>query len=601
MVLRHRRLFTLSLIAILSVFLAQALPHAAKAFLFFGVLLALGVFLVLFFCRKLRFTPALALLLSALALLSSYQISAKEEAIAPYDQKTLPVSVTLITVTERSEESVRGEGELSLVDASGKRISARVRVSAPVSAVAGSVLYGEAFFSLPQSSYDEASGLFGTVTFRTCRTVDRLHGLRYLIGAWREWLSERLRTAAPGETGELLCALLLGVRDGLSDSFVRDMSRIGTTHILSLSGLHLAILTGGIGALLRRLSLGKKLRLGLLALFATAFMVFTGLSPSVMRAGVMLLFSTLPLFLREERDGLTSLGAAVAIICLLEPYAVRDVSLWLSALSTLGILLLFDRMERKSAEESPTLWRRLLRAVCVSLAVTTSASVATLPLTLVLFETVPLLSPLANLLFGVPVQILLYLALILAIVGGFPPISALAEGISSLLTYLARLLADVPASVLPAPTGVLLVFVSLLSVSVLLYLLFCPRKQFRRAVLLVLCASILLFSVLPPFLTRASRGDRLSLFYASEEKTGTDCILLTRGGERLMTVREAEELYSRMGKTFARFDPWQIYVLTSAENFERLYGRRADKVRKLYNGMIPCSLYQYFRPRKFEK
>ena len=53
-----------------------------------------------------------------------------------------------------------------------------------------------------------------------------------------------------------------------------------------------------------------------------------------------------------------------------------------------------------------------------------------------------------------------------------------------------------------------------------------------------------------------------------------------------------------MGRTFASFEPWQIYVLTSAENFERLYGRRADKVRKLYNGMIPCQLYQFFRPRE---
>ena len=69
-------------------------------------------------------------------------------------------------------------------------------------------------------------------------------------------------------------------------------------------------------------------------------------------------------------------------------------------------------------------------------------------------------------------------------------------------------------------------------------------------------------------------------------------------GERLMTPAEVEELYCAMGKTFAAFEPWQIYVLTSVENFEKLYGRRADKVRKLYNGMIPCSLYQYFKPRQ---
>ncbi len=72
-------------------------------------------------------------------------------------------------------------------------------------------------------------------------------------------------------------------------------------------------------------------------------------------------------------------------------------------------------------------------------------------------------------------------------------------------------------------------------------------------------------------------------------------------GERLMSVREVEELYRDIGRAFERLAPWQIYVLTSAENFERLYGRRADKVRKLYNGMIPCGLYQYFKPQSGAK
>jgi putative N6-adenine-specific DNA methylase len=60
---------------------------------------------------------------------------------------------------------------------------------------------------------------------------------------------------------------------------------------------------------------------------------------------------------------------------------------------------------------------------------------------------------------------------------------------------------------------------------------------------------------------------------------------------------EVEALYRQMGTQFATLDAWQIYVLTSHQGFERLYGRRADKVRKLYNGMIPCFLYQYFKPK----
>ncbi len=68
-------------------------------------------------------------------------------------------------------------------------------------------------------------------------------------------------------------------------------------------------------------------------------------------------------------------------------------------------------------------------------------------------------------------------------------------------------------------------------------------------------------------------------------------------GERMMEMPEVEALYRELGRAFARLEPWQIYVLTSHEKFEMLYGRRADKVRKLYNGMIPCNLYQYFKPR----
>lgn len=65
-------------------------------------------------------------------------------------------------------------------------------------------------------------------------------------------------------------------------------------------------------------------------------------------------------------------------------------------------------------------------------------------------------------------------------------------------------------------------------------------------------------------------------------------------GERLMELSEVEDLYRDIGHVFRSFAPWQVYVLTSHEGFERLYGKRADKIRKLYNGMIPCALYQYF-------
>lgn len=66
-------------------------------------------------------------------------------------------------------------------------------------------------------------------------------------------------------------------------------------------------------------------------------------------------------------------------------------------------------------------------------------------------------------------------------------------------------------------------------------------------------------------------------------------------GERLGTVKEAEALYSDIGRHFRTLSPWQVYIITSHPTFERFYGKRADKVRKLYNGMIPCYFYQFFK------
>ncbi|MBO4983037.1 MAG: class I SAM-dependent RNA methyltransferase [Clostridia bacterium] len=69
-------------------------------------------------------------------------------------------------------------------------------------------------------------------------------------------------------------------------------------------------------------------------------------------------------------------------------------------------------------------------------------------------------------------------------------------------------------------------------------------------------------------------------------------------GERLLSMKETEELYKKMGEHFKTLDRWQMYIITSHEEFCKLFGRKADKVRKLYNGMIPCYFYQFFKNDK---
>lgn len=65
-------------------------------------------------------------------------------------------------------------------------------------------------------------------------------------------------------------------------------------------------------------------------------------------------------------------------------------------------------------------------------------------------------------------------------------------------------------------------------------------------------------------------------------------------GERLMAGEDVQQLYRTMGNVFQPSQQVAYYIISSAEDFEQSFGRRADKKRKLYNGMLKCNLYQYY-------
>lgn len=99
---------------------------------------------------------------------------------------------------------------------------------------------------------------------------------------------------------------------------------------------------------------------------------------------------------------------------------------------------------------------------------------------------------------------------------------------------------------------------------------------------------------------RAGVEPHLKIFAADvrklkkEDRRGTVVCNPPYGG-RMGEMKEVEQLYRDMGKAFRDLAPWQVYILTSCDYFEKLYGKRADRIRKLYNGMIPCNLYQYLK------
>lgn len=526
MIFKHRRLLTLSVFTVLSVFLAWI--FSASFLLVF--VCAAGVLSLLFLLlsrRHRRFRDvSVALFCLFLGLLSTLGTVEQREAFSSWEgEHTL--SVMLDTVTYADETRTAGEGTLCVGELTG-----RVKITAVGTWKAGDILYGRATVTpTERESYLFSQGFYAEIHLASCRKTGEFDSVRVTLGKWRAALTERIQSALPEDEGNLLCALLLGVREGLSPTFSRDMARIGTIHMLSLSGMHFMILSGALTAVLERTRLSRKTRALLLALFALFFMLFTGLCSSVMRACFMFLFSLLPSLFREEKDSLSSLAAAVAVICLLEPYAVRDISLWLSAMSSFGILLFFERQRRhRDREERKP--RRILAYLLFSFSVTISATVGVLPLTLFFFGQLPLLSPIANLLLAPLMQAALYLSLFVAFFKKTNAVVSISSFICKPIFAITEFLAHIKGTVLPLQNGMIPVLLMLFFTLVLGYYLFCPRERFRLRVPL----SLLLSTAI---LIGGSAG-----FNRLRERNALEAeILSTTMGDALLFQTEGESLY----------------------------------------------------------
>ena len=68
-------------------------------------------------------------------------------------------------------------------------------------------------------------------------------------------------------------------------------------------------------------------------------------------------------------------------------------------------------------------------------------------------------------------------------------------------------------------------------------------------------------------------------------------------GERLYDIEQARNIYKTMGNVFEQKRGYRYSIISLDEQFEDCFGRKADKKRKLYNGMIPCYFYQFFKRR----
>lgn len=265
-------------------------------------------------------------------------------------------------------------------------------------------------------------------------------GIKSSIKRIREYVSRYTILISDSDTGALLSALLLGERDYLPDKLRLDFKRIGISHILALSGMHLAILSFGIGKFLSFCKVKKKPRTLIISVFILLYMAFTGFSVSVCRAGIMLIVSSLLFLLGRTKDSLTSLSVAVVIICIVTPYAIFDISLWLSALATFGIIAFGEVNLNK--EKPISIGKKIIHYIYLSCMTSVFAISATLLVSTFSFGGLSILAPIATLIFSILAEVIMYLGCVMVLIGWIIPVGALISPLTKLLYYIAGLMSS---------------------------------------------------------------------------------------------------------------------------------------------------------------
>lgn len=245
---------------------------------------------------------------------------------------------------------------------------------------------------------------------------ERDDGLRTSLTQWNHFLSSRLYHAIGGERGALAVALLLGNRTYLDDSTSLDFRHAGISHMLALSGMHVSVLILCLEFLLNRLRIAKWLRAVIVPCMLIGYLLLVGMSPSIVRSVVMVTLLYLGFLLRSDYDSFTALCAILAVLLILTPYAVLDLSLWMSFLAAASIIVFAPAVRALSArikgiERKPALWRRVLVILSETALIGTVANAALMLLTAYTFGELSWMSVPATVVLAVPMSALLIVSI----------------------------------------------------------------------------------------------------------------------------------------------------------------------------------------------
>ncbi|MDU0202238.1 ComEC/Rec2 family competence protein [Paenibacillus sp. MAH-36] len=245
----------------------------------------------------------------------------------------------------------------------------------------------------------------------------------------REYLSRRMDLIFPAPQAGFMKSMLIGLTDDLDPERFQQFSELGLTHILAISGLNVAVFLGVCFWGMRRLKLTKETYLRICFWLLPFYILLTGASPSIVRAGLMAMVALYAARKGVTKDVLHSMAIVAWVMLVWNPYFLLDVSFQLSFLVTLGLIL---GVQRVNDLLEGWLTSSVLRNTA---SITLVSQLISLPVSIYYFNQFSLLSWLANAVLVPVISLVVFPAGIIAVVSGLMYLPA-GQGMGGLISWL---------------------------------------------------------------------------------------------------------------------------------------------------------------------
>lgn len=290
--------------------------------------------------------------------------------------------------------------------------------------------------------------------------------IRNILYGYREKMILKFRLNMDKDTSAFLSAMVFGDKSDMTDSAKTMLYRSGIGHIMAISGIHVAICAGFVMLILKKLRLNKIISFGILCSLLSVMIIITESPMSVVRASIMLAIFYGSEFFRRENDTFNSLATAVLIICISNPFVIHNQGFLLSVSGTYGIGVLAPYMTKNTDSR---IARDFLSMFYVSVCV--------IPLSIMYFDEVSIISPVTNIILIPLCSISLLIGLVFVMSGGLLNLLFIADYLIKFIMFLTELISKNSWIYISGDSKTLFfVVISLFITGISVYFIFRNRK-----------------------------------------------------------------------------------------------------------------------------